>query len=111
MFKNIDTDRDFILSLESGRVMVRSVTQKAQLSIDSIRAEAAKAGLVIGNSSPAAFFACHSQFDEPIEVLKAIKEGLEADGYSVALPKHETEKLEEKPSAGEETISIICADD
>jgi hypothetical protein len=109
MFKNIGTDRDFILSLESGRVMVRAVTQKSQLNIDSIRVEAAKTGLVIGNSSPAAFFVCHSQFDEPIAVIKAIKEGLEADGYSVALPKYEMEKLQEKPSTGEEAISIICA--
>ena len=110
MFKSIGTDRDFILSLAAGLVMVRAVTQKAQLNIDSIRVEAAKVGLVIGNSSPAAFFVCHSQFNDPIAVVKAIKEGLETDGYSVALPKYEAERLEENQSTGEETISVICAE-
>jgi hypothetical protein len=111
MLKNIGTDLDYILSLESGRVMVRAVSLKGTAEVDAFRHDVHKAGVSIDNYALGNFFTCHSQMDYPIEVLKAIKGELESRGFTVALPKYEAEQLEKKPSTVEESISIICAVD
>jgi hypothetical protein len=89
MLKNIGTDRDYILSLESGRVRVRAVSQKARAEIDTFRHEVHLSGVSIDNYALENFISCYSQLDYPIDVLAAIKGELESRGCTVALPKYE----------------------
>jgi len=119
MLKNIGTDRDYILSLEAGRVRIRAVSPKARAEIDTFRHEVHQTGASIDNYVLENFISCYSQLNSAIDVLAAIKGELESRGCTVALPTYEAEQLEQlqleqlekKPSTGEETIMIVCDED